>query len=42
LSIVCILMLVNIPVREERNDWRDIYGVKKRVKDRALRNPRCI
>jgi len=32
-------MLVSTPVREERSDWRDIYGEKKRAKDRALRNP---
>jgi len=36
LSIVCILMLVSTPVREERSDWRDMYGEKKRAKDRAL------
>jgi hypothetical protein len=34
-------MLVSIPVREERSDWRDIYDEKKRAKDRALRNPTC-
>jgi len=40
-NIVCILMLVSTPMREERSDWRDIYGENKRAKDRALRNPRC-
>jgi len=34
-------MLVSTPVREERSDWRNINGEKKRAKDRALRNPRC-
>jgi len=33
-------MLVRTLLREERSDWRDIYGEKKRAKDRALRNPR--
>jgi len=36
-----MLMLVGTPVREERSDWRDIYGEKKMAKDRALRSPRC-
>jgi len=30
-------MLVSTLVREERSDWRDIYGEKKSAKDRALR-----
>jgi len=34
-------MLVSTPVIEERSDWSDIYGEKKRAKDRALRNRRC-
>jgi len=34
-------MLVSTPVREERSNWRDIYGEKKRAKKRVLRNPRC-
>jgi len=34
-------MLVSTPVREERSEWKDIYGEKKRAKDRASRNPRC-
>jgi len=34
-------MLVSTLVREERSDWRDIDGGKKRAKDRASRNPRC-
>jgi len=34
-------MLVSTTMREERSDWRDMYGEKKRDKDRALRNPRC-
>jgi len=37
LSIICILMLVSIPVREEMSDFRDIYGQKKRAKYRAVR-----
>jgi hypothetical protein len=29
-------MLVSTPVREERSDWRDIYGEEKRAQDRYL------
>jgi len=39
--LYCILMLVITPVREEKSDWRDMNGEKKRAKNRALRNPRC-
>jgi len=31
LSVISILMLVSTPVREERSDWGDTYGERKRA-----------
>jgi hypothetical protein len=33
-------MLTNTLVREERSNWRDIYGEKERAEYGALRHPR--
>jgi len=32
-------MLVSTPVREERSDWKDIYGEKKRTKNTVSGDP---
>jgi len=40
LSVISVLMLISTAVREERNDWGDIYNEKKRAKDGALRHHR--
>jgi hypothetical protein len=40
LRVISILMVINTQMREERSNWRDVYGEKKRPKYGSLRDSR--